>query len=453
SQTYDLVIRNARVVDPESKLDAVRNLGIANGKIARIATSNLDGRATIDATGLVAAPGFIDLHSHGQDLENDRYKAMDGVTTALELEIGVAEIDAWYARRAAGKALVHYGASIGHPPVRMALFRDPGDFLPSGPGAHRVATPEEITELKRRIEHGLNRGAPAVGFGVAYTPGASAHEILEMFRVAARFGAPCHVHTRGGGMSGLMESIAAAAITGAPLHVVHIQSSGLKSTPQLVEAIAQAHARGLDVTTECYPYGAGMTRIESSIYDDGWQQRMGGIDFKDVQWVATGERLTPESFARFRKIGGSVIHHVNTEETVRSAVAAPSVMIASDGGLRGGKGHPRSTGAYARVLGRYVREAKVASLMDAIARMSLLPAQRLEKRVPAMRNKGRIRVGADADLAIFDPNTVIDRSTYLEPALYSEGFRHVLVAGIPVVRAGKLVDGVFPGQPVRAPLK
>ncbi|MBI1788115.1 MAG: amidohydrolase family protein, partial [Acidobacteria bacterium] len=156
-QTHDLVIANGRVIDPETKLDAVRNLGVSGGTIRALDAGPLRGRATINARGLVVAPGFIDLHSHGQTEENYRYKAMDGVTTALELEIGTADVDRWYAERA-GKSLIHHGVSIGHAPSRMALFNDPGEFLPAGDAAHRAAGDEQIVDLKRRIERGLQRG-------------------------------------------------------------------------------------------------------------------------------------------------------------------------------------------------------------------------------------------------------------------------------------------------------
>src|SRR5580704_11836391 len=193
ARQYDLVIRNGRVMDPESDFDAIRSLGISDGKIQAISVAPLESGTVIDAAGLVVAPGFIDLHSHGQDAENYRYKAMDGVTTALEMEVGVADVDAWYNARE-GNALINYGASVGHIPVRMRIMHDPGDFLPSGDAAHRAATEDEIAECRRRIERGLLRGAAGVGLGIQYTPAASPREILDMFRVAARFRAACFVH-------------------------------------------------------------------------------------------------------------------------------------------------------------------------------------------------------------------------------------------------------------------
>jgi N-acyl-D-aspartate/D-glutamate deacylase len=451
---YDLVILNSRVIDPESGLDAIRNIGINNGIIQGISEKSLRGRTTVLATGLVVSPGFIDLHSHGQDQENYRFKAMDGVTTALELEVGTGDVDHWYAEREA-KALINYGASVGHIPARIAVMHDPGVFLPSGDGAHKAASDAEIEEMKRRIEQGLKQGALGVGFGINYTAAASHWEILEMFRVAAKHRAPCFVHMRYAGLkeptdgiTALEEVLSATAITGAPLHVVHISSMGLRATPLLLQMIGEAQSRGLDVTTECYPYTATQTNIESAIYDEGWKEAL-GIDYKDLQWVATGERLTAESFARYRKTGGSVIGHAIPEEIARLSVASPMTMIASDGGLQNGKGHPRGSGSYARVLGRYVRELRALTLMDALRKMTLMPARRLEQIAPMMKNKGRIRVGADADLTIFNPGLVIDKSTFEEPAKYSEGITHVLVGGVFVVRDGKLQPDVNPGRAIR----
>jgi len=339
----------------------------------------------------------------------------------------------------------------------MRVMRDPGTFLPSGDAAHRPASDSEIDQMRLQLDRGLKRGALGVGFGINYTEAASRWEILEMFRVAARHGATCFVHMRFAGMkepgavAALEEVISAALVSGAALHVVHISSTGLRATAELLQLIGEAGSRGLDVTTECYPYTATQTAIESAIYDEGWQEKL-GIDYKDLQWVATGERLTAESFARYRKIGGMVIGHSIPEEVALTAVSSKLTMIASDGTLQNGKGHPRGSGTYARVLGRYVREQKALTLMDALGKMTIMPARRLERFAPAMKNKGRIRIGADADITVFDPERVIDKATYEAPARYSEGIKYVLVNGIFVVKDGQLQSGVAPGRAARAPI-
>lgn len=455
--SYDVVITNGRVMDPESGLDAVRSVGISGGKIRAIGSSPLKGKQTIDAKGLVVAPGFIDLHQHGQDDENYRVKAHDGVTTALELEVGAADIDRWYAERE-GKAVINYGASVGHIPVRMAVMHDPGQLLPSGDAAHREATPEEMAKIMALVEKGLRSGALAVGVGPAYTEAASNWEITEVFRVAAKYHASCHIHIRSGAprigaspgnFSGFEEAVAAAAITGAPLHIVHIQSTGGPDVVYELRMISEARSHGTDVTTEAYPYTMGMTSIQSAIFDH--KENDPDSYFASLLWPATGEHLTRDLFLRYRKQGGMVILPSNTQENIDAAIESPLTMIASDGHLLNGKGHPRTAGTYARVLGHYVREEKVLDLMTALKKMTLMPAQRLEKRAPAFQDKGRIRVGADADITVFDPNTVIDKATYEKPLQYSEGIQFVLVRGVLVVKDGTLVEGIFPGRALRAP--
>ncbi|MCH8827538.1 MAG: amidohydrolase family protein [Chloroflexi bacterium] len=452
---YELVIANGRVIDPDSGLDAVRNVGIAGGRVQAISESTLHGRDTLDAGGLVVAPGFIDLHSHGQNVENYEMQARDGVTTALELEVGIADFDAWYGERR-GNAAINFGASAGHIPVRMKVMNDPGAFLPTGDAAHRQATADEISQMKSLLSDGLNKGALAMGFGIDYTRGASRWEIVEMFQVAADHGASCHVHLRGkghmepgGAIEAFEEVLAVAAVTGAPLHVVHVQSTGMRATAQVLHMVQGAQQRGLDVTTECYPYAAGMTRIESALFDDGWQEQY-GISYENLQRPDTGEFLTASTFAQYREEGGWIIAHSTPQDDVDVAVTSPLTIIATDGIMNDGKGHPRTAGSYSLVLGRYVRERKLLSLTEAIAKMTIMPAKRLENRATAFKNKGRIKAGADADITIFDPATVIDRSTYEQPTLPPVGMRHVLVGGHFVVRDGQLQAGATPGQGILA---
>ncbi len=445
AQNFDLVIANGRVIDPESGLDQIRHLGISGRTIVSISAAPLAGRTTIDASGLVVVPGFIDLHAHGQTPETYRFQARDGVTTALELEVGAADIERWYADRKSGR-LINYGVSIGHIPVRMAVMRDPGTFLPTGDGAHKAASAVQIKDIARRIEDGLKQGAVSMGAGFPYTPAATREELLEVFRVASRHRAPVHVHIRRG-VTGLAEALKLAGETKAPLHVVHINSAGTTATAEMLKMIANARAQGLDVTTEAYPYDAGMTEIQSANLDE--YQDAPAEKVALLEWPKTGERLNRETFQKYRKMGGPVVLHTNTEEMVNIAVTSPLTMIASDSYWENGTGHPRTTGTYSKVLGRYVRESRSLTLMDAIRKMTLMPAERLQARVPAMRTKGRLRVGADADITVFDAAQIIDRSTYREPGLAPVGIQHVIVNGVPVVAKGQLVEGVAPGQAVK----
>lgn len=448
AQTYDLVIANGHVMDPDSGLDATRNIGITAGKIRAISIRPLNGRQKIDARGLVVAPGFIDIHSHGQNDENYRYKARDGVTTALEMEVGAWPVDRWYAARE-GKALINFGATSGHIPAAMAVMHDSGGLLPRDNAVNRAPDDAEIRQTLDDIRKGLDEHALGIGMGIAYMPKTTREEILDIFRIAAERRATIHVHMRNPGpiepgvVDSLQEMIGDAAATGASVHIVHITSMAVRQTPLALEMIDGAKKHGIDVTTECYPYTAGMTDLASAIFDAGWQERL-GMTYNDLQWTGTGERLTAETFAKYRKQGGMVVQHFIPENIVKLAVTHPGVIIASDGDLENGKGHPRGAGTYARVLGRYVREERALSLMEALRKMTILPAQRV-----GLSNKGRIRVGADADIAVFDSAHVIDRATYEQPAQYSDGIPYVVVNGIVVVSKGALRTGVFPGRGIK----
>ena len=445
---YDLVVANGRVMDPATGLDAIRHVGIRGGTIAVVSETPLEGVREIDATGHVVAPGFVDLHEHGQQEESYAMMVRDGVTSAFEIEVGTADVAAWYAARAGGQ-IVHHGVSVGHIPARMRVLADPSTgLLPAGIGGTGTATEDQVAEMEAILREGLAQGAVAVGLGSAYTPGAPMAEIERMFRVAAEGGASAHIHLRGG-VPGLDSTIAAAGAAGAPLHIVHVNSVAGDDISAFLAAIQAARDAGQDVTTEAYPYGAGMTSIQSALFDDWetWPEERFGLH----QLVSTGERLTRETFARARAEGGTVIIHGRSEEQTRAAIVSPLSMIASDGFIENGRGHPRTSGTYAKVLGRYVRDEGVADLMDALRRMTIEPARRLEARVPAMAAKGRLAPGADADLTIFDPATVGDRSTYEDATIPSAGIPWVIVAGQVVVDGGQ-VTAARPGRAIRAPV-
>ena len=447
-QSYDLVIANGRVMDPESGLDAIRHIGIRGGTIEAVSQAPLAGTRIIDATNHVVAAGFVDLHQHGQKDEAYRMTVRDGATSALELEVGTGDVASWYAAREPGQIL-NYGVAIGHIPARMKVLGDPGKgLLPAGIGGSGAASEAQLASMEAILREGLAQGAVAMGFGSAYTPGATMAEIERMFRIAAAGGVVVHIHMRGG-VPGLHETIKAAAAARAPLHIVHVNSSAGDDLSQFLAIIQAAREGGQDVTTEAYPYGAGMTEIQSALFDD-WKT-WPDDRFALHQLVSTGERLTRATFEKARTTGGTVIIHGRSEEQTRSAIASPLAMIASDGFIENGRGHPRTSGTYARVLGRYVRDQRAMTLMDAIRRMTLEPARRLERRVPAMARKGRVRLKADADLTVFDPATVIDRATYENAGIPSAGIPYVIVGGQVVVDRGELTPA-RPGRAIRAPV-
>jgi dihydroorotase len=456
---FDVVIAGGRVMDPESGLDAVRHVGFRGGKIAAFSTAPLNGRVVLAAAGRVVAPGFIDLHAHGQSPESNEYQAHDGVTTALELEVGVPEVGR-FLRARAGKALVNFGATANHGAMRTMSMRefaaeraawqksDDISFEVLNKGRYAsLKDAEEYTLLGATLERGLREGAMGLGLAPQYYPGATREEIFRVYQMAQRWKVPVFTHVRSMTPDAMQEAIANAAATGVPLHIVHVNSMSLGALPFVLDMIESARKRGLDITTEAYPYTAASTFIESAMFDDGWQERL-GISYEDLQWTPTGERMTAETFAKFRKQGGFVIMHMMKPEWIRRAMASPFVMIASDGMPYSARAHPRSAGAFSRVLGLYVREEKILSLMDALGKMTILPARRLEAIAPQMKNKGRLRVGADADITVFDAASVRDMATFEKGLQFSAGIDHVLVNGVAVVRDGKTVPGVFPGQAV-----
>jgi len=458
---YDLVLANGRVMDPDSGLDAVRQIGIREGRIAVVSEEPLTGKETLDVAGLVVAPGFIDLHAHGQTPGDMQIQARDGVTTVLDLEVGVYPVAGWY-RAMEGTAPLNYGAAVGHITVRFAAFHpqlEVGHWavnrtrvagLGSNPaGANKPAGEAELKAMGEAVRRGLDEGALGIGFGINYTPAADPAEIEAMFRIAAERGVPAFVHTRAFGINAIREAIDTAKKTGASLHIVHVGSSGITDVPEVLKLIDEHRAEGMDLTTEVYPYTAASTALESAMFNPGWQDNL-KIGYGDLAWAETGERLTEETFGTFRKRGGWVIIHMMKDENVEMAIAHPGVMIASDGiPFIDGKGHPRGAGTFARVLGHYSREKKLLPLMEALAKMTILPARRLEGHVPTMRNKGRIGPGADADLTVFDPAAVIDRATFEEPATPSAGIPYVLVNGVFVVREGEIIKEARPGRAVR----
>jgi N-acyl-D-aspartate/D-glutamate deacylase len=446
SEGFDLVLNNGRVMDPESGLDAIRHIGIIAGRIVSISEQVLAGRRTIDATGLVVAPGFVDIHEHGQSEEAYRLMVQDGVTSAFELEIGTAAVADWYNERAGGQVL-NYGISIGHIPVRMALFQDEGRFLPVGAGGSGIAGPAIMDRMKEMMRQGLAEGAVAMGFGLQYTPAATQAEFEAMLAIAAETESSVHIHTRGG-LEGLQQIITSANNIGTPLHIVHANSSGGSSISEFLSIIQTARDGGQDVTTEMYPYEASYSDIGSALFDnwETWEEDR----FGRQMWVATGERLNRESFERYRQIGGGLITFGRTEEMTRTALRHPLTMIASDGRILEGKGHPRSTGSFSKVLGKFVREEQLIPLMDALRRMTIEPARRLEAFVPAMINKGRIRVGADADITVFDPESILDQATYVDPIRPSAGIKYVLVNGGVVLDGGVLDPTIRNGAAVRS---
>ena len=467
---YDIVLEGGRVIDPETKLDAIKNVGILNNRIAQISSEPLQGKEIINVSGLVVAPGFIDLHVHGMSNVEQEYQLHDGVTTALELESGIEFTGAWYASRQ-GNALIHYGASVNWPFERfrsmekyqeslgqlLELVQKRENNLESlwhivAPSFTEVLTAEEMDRTLANIRSSLEEGGLGIGVPIGYLPSTPPAEMYSVFELAGQLDALVYTHNRYPDILSIQEVIANATLTGAPLHIVHLNSMALGQIDFALTMVSAAAQKGYDITTELYPYTAASTGLMTAIFNEGWQEKL-GIDYGDLQLVTTGERLTQETFARNRRTNQTVIIHLMKPEWIQKGIAAPGVIIASDGMTYSKLAHPRTAGTFSRTLGKYVREDQVIDLNTAIEKMTLLPANRLEGIAPMMRFKGRIQVGSDADITVFDPKTIIDKATFEGGLAFSEGVEYVLVNGTFVLKNGRTVPNVFPGQGVYGKFK
>lgn len=470
--TYDIVLTGGRVMDPETNFDGLRNVGINGNKIAMITSNSIKGEKEIDVSGLVVAPGFIDLHVHGMTNKEHSYQIRDGVTTALELEGGVSFMKEWLASKA-NNSLVNFGATTSHSYLRtLAMSEFEENALEAknianregvnseklaqimkkmAPSAYASLEPNEIQKLRPLVLEQMEQGALGLGVPVGYYLGASPPEMFEIYTIAAELNAPVYSHTRGIGMSGIYEAIAYATTTGASLHIVHANSLSLGNIQTTLDLVHSAKKQGLDITTEVYPYTAASTYLASAIFDGDWQKTL-GISYEDLQWQDTGERLTKYSYERYRKQDGIVIIHMMKPEWILKGIIDSETIISSDGMPYAEGAHPRTAGTFSRILGRYVRQQKVIGLMDALRKMTIMPAQRLQTVSPMMLQKGRLQVGADADITIFDPTTIIDKADF-DGLHYSEGVKHAFVNGVHVVKNQEIVPDTYPGQAVIGKLK
>jgi N-acyl-D-aspartate/D-glutamate deacylase len=467
---YDLVISGGRVIDPETKLDAVCNIGIQQGRIAMISTELLRGKEQIKAQGLVVAPGFIDMHIHGVSNVEQEYQVHDGITTALELEAGIPYLDQWLASRK-NKALINYGSSVNWVFSRMQAMSELSEDLKAindlakrgeirfeelnnlmGASFSKVLGQDEVPKMLQALKNDLAAGGIGFGVAIGYVPGAKPAEVFQVYQLAAELQAKIFTHVREPNIISVQQAIADAMVTKAPLHVVHLNSIALGNLQMGLDMVQMAKKQGYEISTEVYPYTAASTMLNSHIFSEGWQDRL-GISYENLQWVATGERLNKETFEKYRKTRGTVIIHHMRPEWIKAGVSSPGVIIASDGMTYAQLAHPRTAGTFSRVLGRYVREEKALSLHEALEKMTLLPALCLESIAPSMRFKGRLQVGMDADVTIFDQAKILDQATFEEGLKFSTGIEYVLVKGTLVLKNGQTVQGVFPGEAVYGKFK
>jgi N-acyl-D-aspartate/D-glutamate deacylase len=492
-----IALRGGRVVDPESGLDAVADVEITGAGITRVGTDVPPAPAEVDVHGLVVTAGFVDLHSHAGDLAGGRLQVMDGVTTALELEAGATPVAAAYERAARDGRPVNYGFAASWGLARMEavaglrLTGDIGAFLASiaNPDWQRPATGEQVQALLARLEEDLAEGALGIGVLLGYAPRSDPGEYLQVAALAARAGAPVFTHARdlvetvpGTLADGADEIVRAAAQTGAHMHYCHVNSTSQRHVERVLRTIARAQQAGSRVSVEAYPYGSGMTGIGAAfLAPERLHER--GLTPADLMYAPTGERVASE--ARLRELrrddpgGLAIIRSLDEDDPadrdlLGRSLDFPGGLIASDAmpitwsgapdGARAGAPddplawplpptaitHPRTAGTFARTLRLHRERTPDRPLAGVLAKCGLLPARVLADRVPAMRRKGRLQAGCDADIVVFDPDTVTDQATYTASTRPSTGIAHVLVNGTFVVRDGALDTAARPGRPVRA---
>jgi N-acyl-D-aspartate/D-glutamate deacylase len=449
NKTYDVVISNGRVINPETKLDREGlNVAIQGGKIALVTDQKLTGKREIDAKGMVVSPGFIDNLSYDPNPIGVWNKIADGVTTNISMHGGTASPDKWYPYYVRNKTPVNFGASFFYTQARNKFKLSRYD----------TAKPAITKKLVDQAENALNNGALGISFSLEYVPGVNDKEILPLMKLANKYNVPVYFHARysdmqepGTNIDALKELLGYARASGAAVHIDHINSTGgTFSMKQSLKMVSDAIAEGLDFTSCMYPYDYWGTYLNSTRFDPGWQERF-RITYEDLQIAGTNERLTAESFSKYQQDGKLAVAYAIPKQDVVDSLKAPYVMIGSDAILEPGfNNHPRASGTFARTIGLYVREQGVISLSDAIAKMSLMPARRLEKQVPAMHKKGRIAKGMDADIVVFDYDKISDKSTVEKPQIVSVGIEYVLINGQVALDEKGIHKDIRAGQPIKS---
>jgi N-acyl-D-aspartate/D-glutamate deacylase len=492
---YDLVIVNGRVMDPESGLDTASNVGIKDGKIVKITKAKIKGKETINAKGHVVAPGFIDTHVHIVDQPfGQKLMLRDGVTTPLDLEVGAYPVEFFY-EKMEGKSQTNYGATVSSLAVREKVFnpkyttktgiittdifaKDEHSFVDMKWSA-TVPTEKQIKQINAMVEDGLKQGALGVGVPVGYmTKGVTSQETVAWQRLAGKYGLATYLHARFSsqqppttGILSFEELIANVAIYGGGLMLQHMHQQALGLTQDALRLVDDAQQKGLSVVAEIYPYNFGATIAGADyLHPDNYGPNMGRT-YKDIIEIETMKPLTKERYDELVKSnpGAAVMFYGAKEADLLKALAHPGTTVASDAfpmtvsktgkmavdwdiAYKDVQGHPRAAGTNAIVL-RMVREKKLMPLMTAISKMTYLPAKFLEENgVAQMAYKGRIQVGADADVTIFDPKTVKDNSTIKQGGLPATGIPYVVVNGTIVVKDSKVLKGVYPGKAIRLPV-
>ncbi len=495
SQTdFDILIRGGRVMDPETGRDEFADLAIRGDRIAAIGHGLGTAARTIDAAGRVVAPGFIDIHAHGQSIPADRMQAFDGVTTSLELEVGTLPVAPWYDMQAETGRVLNYGTAAAWILARKAVIIGmnltggaPLEMMGAGANDPRwvrdIATDEQVARITALIRDGIAEGAIGIGIPNAYADGAGVKEMVAVCQLAAATGTPTFTHVAytadidpQSSIEAYIRLIGYAGATGAHMHICHLNSTSGTDVGRAVEILQKAQAQGLPITVEAYPYGTGSTVISAAFYQDPDFPRRTGRSYDSLQTVATGYRFQSREdviAAAARNPGELILtHFLNTEgygphqPLLDLSVMYPGGAIASDampwvdaaGAIYTGEdwplpetvfSHPRSSGTFTRFFRQYVRERPLVGLMEAIAKSTLIPCRIIEDCAPAMRRKARMQVGCDADIVVFDAGEIGEQATFQHMNRPAKGVHDLLVNGQPVIAGGVLAVAARPGRPIR----
>lgn len=486
--TYDLVVLDGRVMDPETGLDAVRNVGINGGVIATITEGTITGNEEIDASGLVVSPGFIDTHFHWTRPIGYKFALRDGVTTAMDLEAGAygPRVDDWYQMHA-NRSQVNYGTSSGHEFARTKVTQKLPDedlldapysvVLGRGAGilwSDQVLDLESGNRMLSIIDEGLRQGALGIASTVGYFPGATAREMFEVQRVGALYGRPTAVHLRytpgtaTAEANGAQEILSNAIALDAPAVINHFNNPGWELVQEL---LVRLRAQGHNVWGEIYPYAAGQTTINASFArPENWVEVLGNRYEDTMQDPLTGEFYTRERYEQVlaNSPATQVVLYKMDPSDITDWCRLPGITYASDAMMLPGSWenslpletpfdevpntHPRLAGTHGTCF-RLAREDGIP-LMQVIAASSYNPAKYLgDTGLEAMRIRGRLQEGMVADITLLDPATITDNATYAHGTRPTTGIPYVIVNGEIVVRDSEVQLDVFPGQPIRFPIE
>jgi cytosine/adenosine deaminase-related metal-dependent hydrolase len=490
-----LVISGGRVVDPASGMDAIGDVVVLDGQISAVGTGLGSAERVIDATGLVVAPGFIDLHAHGQSIPADRMQAFDGVTTTLDLEAGILPVASWYRRQAVRGRVLNYGAAANWAFARIGAMTGSnaessleafGNAMRDRRWIENVASDTEVAGILDRLANGLNEGGIGIGILNAYAPGAGVQELTAVCQLAAAHDVPTFTHVAymsridpESAAEAYIRLIGYAGATGAHMHICHFNSSSKTDVERCAALVKKAQAQGLPITVEAYPYGTGSTVLAAAFFSDPEFEARNGTGYDSVQRVTDGRRFHDREellAAQAEEPSTLVLWHIldiennpHHRDLLDISVLYPGGAIASDampwtlsdGSVYTGDAwplpqdatsHPRSAGCFTRFIREWVREREALSLLEGVRKCALIPAEILSHSTPAMRAKGRLQPGADADIVVFDFDTLTDRATFSAMNRPSEGVRHLVVSGQPLITDGVLDVAARPGRPVRRPV-